>query len=285
MGPERILRANGVELCAQTFGDPSDPAILLIAGSGGSMLSWDNQLCERLAGGSRHVVRYDQRDTGRSVAYEPGAPGYTGVDLIEDAVGVLDALGLGRAHLVGISMGGAIVQLVALDHPDRVASLTLISTSPAERVDRELPPSADALRAYFASPPPSPDWSDREAVVRYVVEDARVYASPSHAFDEAPWRVYAGREFDRAANIASGLTNHSAIGPGERPRKRLADIGAPTLVIHGSEDPLFPLAHGLALAGEIPGARLLVLEQTGHELPERVWDEVVPAILEHTQAG
>jgi pimeloyl-ACP methyl ester carboxylesterase len=178
-------------------------------------------------------------------------------------------------------MGGAIAQLVALDHPERVGSLTLISTSPAEPGDRDLPPSSEALRAYFASPPPSPDWSDRDAVVEYVIEDARMYASPSRPFDEAPWRAYAERELDRATNIASSL-NHFAIDDGERPHRRLDEIHAPTLVIHGSEDPLFPLAHGQALASEIPGARLLVLEQTGHELPEAVWDVAVPAILEHT---
>ena len=246
------------------------------------MLSWEDAFCERLAAGSRLVVRYDQRDTGRSVAYEPGAPRYTGVDLVEDVVGLLDALGLARAHLVGISMGGAIAQIVALDHPERVESLTLISTSPAEPGDRGLPPSSEAMRAYFAAPPPSPDWSDRDAVVEYVVEDARMYASSSRPFDDAAWRALARRDFDRSRNIASSLTNHSAIDNGERPHKRLGEIRARTLVIHGSHDPLFPLAHGQALAAEIPDARLLVLGQTGHELPEPVWDVVVPAILEHT---
>jgi pimeloyl-ACP methyl ester carboxylesterase len=282
VGAERILRANGVDLCAQTFGDPADPAILLIAGSGGSMLSWEDAFCERLAAGSRLVVRYDQRDTGRSVTYEPGAPGYTGVDLVEDVVGLLAALGLDRAHLVGISMGGGIAQIVALDNPDRVESLTLISTGPAEPGERDLPPSSEALKTHFASPPPSPDWSDRDAVVDYVVEDARMYASPSHAFDDSAWRALARRDFDRATNIASSLTNHSAIEAGERPRKQLGEIRVPTLVIHGTEDPLFPFPHGSALASEIPDARLLVLSQTGHELPEPVWDVVIPAILEHT---
>ncbi len=114
---ERVLRANGVDLCVETFGDHGDPAILLIAGATGSMLSWDEELCERLAAGSRFVIRYDLRDTGRSVTYEPGSPQYTGADLVEDAVGVLDASSVDAAHLVGISMGGGIAQIAALDHP------------------------------------------------------------------------------------------------------------------------------------------------------------------------
>lgn len=129
---EITVRANGVDLCAQTFGDTSDPPILLVAGTACSMDWWEDEFCERLAAGHRFVVRYDHRDTGRSVNYEPGAPPYTLRDLTADSVGVLDSFGLGRAHLAGMSMGGWISQLVALDYPDRVASLTLISTRPTQ---------------------------------------------------------------------------------------------------------------------------------------------------------
>jgi pimeloyl-ACP methyl ester carboxylesterase len=281
---ERIVRANGVDLCLETFGDPSDPAILLIAGAGGSMLSWEEEFCERLAAGRRFVIRYDRRDTGRSVTYEPGAPGYTGPDLVDDAVGILDALGVDRAHVVGISMGGGIAQFVALDHPDRVASLTVISTT-AGPGDPDLPSMSEKLSAHFASPPPEPDWSDRAAVIDYVVEDARPYASRSRAFDEAAWRELAGRDFDRSVNIASSMTNHLLVegGPSHW-RERLGEIRVPTLVVHGTEDPLFPYEHGVALANEIPGARLVPLERTGHELPRAVWDVVAPAILRLSDA-
>jgi pimeloyl-ACP methyl ester carboxylesterase len=280
---ERIVRANGVELCVETFGDPADPAILLIAGSGGSMLSWDEEFCERLGAGSRLVIRYDQRDTGRSVTYEPGAPEYTGPDVVEDAVGILDALGVDRAHVVGISMGGGIAQFVALDHPDRVASLTLISTSPGTGAD--LPGISTELRAHFAGATAEPDWSDRAAVIDYIVEDARPYAGKSRPFDEAAWRDLAGRDFDRTINIASSMTNHSLVEGGGSWRERLGEIRVPTLVLHGTEDPLFPYEHGEALANEIPGARLVPLEETGHELPRAVWDVVVPAILRLSDAG
>jgi pimeloyl-ACP methyl ester carboxylesterase len=280
---ERIVRANGVDLCVETFGDPGDPAILLVAGGMGSMLSWEDEFCERLAAGGRYVIRYDQRDTGRSVTYEPGAPKYTGPDLVADAVGILDALGVARAHIVGISMGGGAAQFLALDYPDRVASLTLISTSPSGS-DEDLPGMNDTLRAHFAEPPAEPDWSDRAAVIEYMVEDARPYASPSQPFDESAWRELAGRDFDRSINLASSA-NHFLVEGGEPWRYRLGDVRAPTLVLHGTEDPLFPIEHGVALAREIPGANLLALEHTGHELPRRVWGIVVPAILQHTSGS
>jgi pimeloyl-ACP methyl ester carboxylesterase len=280
---ERIVQANGVDLCVETFGDPADPAILLIAGGMGSMLSWEEEFCERLAAGGRCVIRYDQRDTGRSVTYDPGAPQYTGLDLVADAVGILDALGVDRAHIVGISMGGGVAQFLTLDYPDRVASLTLISTSPSGS-DADLPGMSDRLRAHFAEPPAEPDWSDRDAVIEYLVEDARPYASASAPFDEATWRELAGRDFDRSINIASSA-NHFLAEGGGRWRERLGEIRAPTLVLHGAEDPFFPIEHGVTLAREIPGADFLALEQTGHELPRRVWNIVVPAILAHTSGS
>jgi pimeloyl-ACP methyl ester carboxylesterase len=170
----RIVEANGVELCVQTFGDTADPALLLIAGAAGSMDWWEDALCERLAAAGCFVIRYDHRDTGQSASYPPGAPAYDGRDFVEDAVGVLDALAVGCAHVVGMSMGGGVAQELALLHPDRVASLTLISTSPA--VPREadvsaLPPPSHELRKRFAEPLPEPDWCDHAAIVDYLIED------------------------------------------------------------------------------------------------------------------
>jgi pimeloyl-ACP methyl ester carboxylesterase len=277
---ERLVRANGVDLCVETYGDPEDPAILLIMGAASSMFAWHEEFCGRLAAGGRFVIRYDNRDTGRSVTYEPGAPEYTGDDLVADAVGLLDALDVRSAHVVGMSMGGGVAQLVAFDHPERVASLTLISTSPGSGPD--LPPSADELRTYFAEPPAEPDWSDRDAVIEYIVEDARQHAARSRPFDEGAWRELAGRDYDRSIDLRSTTKNHFLIEGGDLPRDRLREIRAPTLVVHGTEDPLFPIGHGEALANDIPGARLLRLEGTGHELPRAAWDEVVPAILQHT---
>jgi pimeloyl-ACP methyl ester carboxylesterase len=282
----RIIRANGVDLCVQTFGETAAPAILLIAGAASSMDWWEDEFCERLAAGEHLVIRYDLRDTGQSVSYPPGAPGYDGRDLVEDAAGVLDALAVERAHVVGISMGGGIAQYLVLDHPDRVASLTLISTSPAvtRGPDKpELPPPSDELKKRFVEPPPEPDWSDRAEVIEYIVEDLRVYAG-STLFDEEALRDLVGRIVDRTTNIASTMKNHFLLGNDEHMQYRLGDIRAPTIVLHGTEDPLLPYGHAEALAAEIPGARLLPLEGVGHEMPPRsVWDQVVAAILDHTR--
>ena len=283
---ERIIRANGVDLCVQAFGDIADPPILLIMGGASSMDWWEEGFCERLMAGSRFVIRYDHRDTGRSVSYEPGAAPYSLRDLAEDVVGLLDAFGLESAHLVGMSVGGWIGQLVALDHPDRVASLTLISTSPtAGPSDPDLPEMSEELRATFAEEAPEPDWSDRDAVIDYMVEGERPFAG-SRSFDEAAIRQIAARAFDRTTNLASGITNHAGIDSGDQWRERLGEVSAPTLVIHGTEDPMFPYGNAVALAKEIPGARLLALERVGHEVPPRDrWDVVVPAILRHTASA
>ena len=138
--PDRKIEANGVELSTEAFGNPHDPPILLIMGIGASMLWWEEGFCRMLADGGRFVIRYDHRDTGRSVTYEPGRPEYTGADLLADAARVLDAYALAAAHIVGVSAGGAFAQLLTLDATDRVLSLTLISTTPAVPIKRELPP-------------------------------------------------------------------------------------------------------------------------------------------------
>jgi pimeloyl-ACP methyl ester carboxylesterase len=273
------MDVNGVELCVDTRGDPAAPAILLIMGSGASMDWWEDEFCDRLAAGPRFVIRYDHRDTGRSVSYPPGAPGYVGADLVADAVGVLDALELPHAHVVGMSMGGALAQLVALDHADRVGSLTLISTSAG---GPGLPGMSQEAAARFAAVEP-PDWSDREAVIDYGVELARAAASQSAPFDEVGMRRLWTRALDRTESVESSFRNHDLVAADGDPwRERLAELTVPTLVTHGTEDSVLPFPHGEALAREIPGADLLPLEQTGHELPRRTWDAVIPAILRLT---
>ncbi len=169
-----MIEATGVELCTEAFGDPADPSILLVMGMGGSMLWWEDGFCRMLSDGGRFVIRYDHRDTGRSVTYEPGHPGYAGSDLVADAAGVLDAYDIPAAHVVGVSMGGALAQLMALDFPDRVRSLILISTSLALPDERELPGSSEELRRFFASE--EVDWSDAGSVIEYLVDYWRVLA-------------------------------------------------------------------------------------------------------------
>ena len=162
---EQLIEANGVELCTEAFGDAADPAVLLVMGIGGSMLWWEAGFCRMLADGGRFVIRYDHRDTGRSVSYEPGRPEYTGADLVADAAGVLDAYGITAAHVVGVSAGGAFAQLLALDFADRVLSLVLISTSRALSGGRELPPPTEGFTRFVAAA--EVDWSDPGSMVEY----------------------------------------------------------------------------------------------------------------------
>jgi pimeloyl-ACP methyl ester carboxylesterase len=279
---ERMIKANGVELCTESFGRPADPPILLIMGIGGSMLWWEEGFCRLLAEGRRFVIRYDHRDTGRSVTYEPRRPEYTGADLIADAVGVLHAYGVAAAHVVGVSAGGAFAQLLALAYPDRVLSLVLISTSPAAPGEHGLPPATERYQQFLASA--TVDWSDERSVIEYLVDYARVLAGGARPFDEAASHELVRRDVERAHNIAAS-ENHGMVPEGEVYRQPLSSIAVPTLVIHGTEDPMFPLAHAEALTREIPGARLLTLEGAGHGVERADWETDARAILAHTDVG
>jgi pimeloyl-ACP methyl ester carboxylesterase len=248
-------------------------------GIGASMLWWEEDFCRKLAARRRFVIRYDHRDTGRSVTYEPGSPGYTSADLAADAIGVLDAYGIPAAHLVGVSAGGAFAQVLALEFPDRVLSLVLISTSPALPTERELPPSTQRFGQFVAEA--DLDWSQAESVVEYLVDYARLLAGGERPFDEAAARELVRRDVERARDFTAAQ-NHDALGGDDQPREPLSSVDVPTLVIHGTADPMFPPGHGEALAVEIPGARLLFLERAGHGIDRADWVTVADAILEHT---
>jgi pimeloyl-ACP methyl ester carboxylesterase len=276
---ERMVEANGVELCTEPFGDPGDPPVLLVMGIGASMLWWEGGFCRLLADGGRFMIRYDHRDTGRSVTDEPGRPRYTGSDLVADAARVLDGYELVAAYVVGVSAGGAFAQLLALGFPDRVLSLVLISTSPATGDERSLPSATERFGGFLASA--EVDWSDRESVIEYVVAYQRMLAGGVRPFDEAAWRELVDRDVERARDIAASQ-NHSLIPEGDVPSDPISSIAVPTLVIHGTADPMFPLEHGQALAEEIPGASLLTLEGAGHGVDRADWKTIARAILEHT---
>jgi pimeloyl-ACP methyl ester carboxylesterase len=279
---ERMIEANGVALCTEPFGDPADPPILLVMGIGGSMLWWDERFCRILADAGRLVIRYDHRDTGRSVTSEPGHPTYNGAALVADAAGVLDAYDLPAAHIVGVSAGGALAQLLALDFADRVLSLVLISTSPATPGDRGLPPPSEEFGRFVATA--EVDWSDPASVIEHLVGYSRVLNGVERPFDEAASREFVRRDVERTRNVA-GLQYHDEIANDERSHEPLSSIKVPTLVIHGTADPMFPLGHGKALVKEIPGATLLALEGAGHSIDEADWDTIVAVILEHTRVG
>ena len=277
-----MIEANGVQLCTEPFGDPADPPILLLMGIGASMLWWDEGFCRMLAGGGRFVIRYDHRDTGRSVTYERGRPRYNGSDLVADAAGVLDAYEIPAAHIVGVSAGGAFGQLLALDYPDRVLSLVLISTSPALPGERELPPPTEQFGRFVSSA--RVDWSVTLSVIDYLVEYSRVLAGGRRPFDEAAARDLVRRDVERARDFAA-VQNHDSIPDDDRRRQPLSTISAPTLVIHGTADPMFPIEHGDALAEAIPRATMVPLEGAGHGISPADCEPIVRAILEHTAAN
>ena len=272
MTGETMVPANGVDLCVETFGEGSDPPVLLIGGGASSMDWWDDEFCRRLAAGGRLVIRYDHRDTGRSTAFPPGAPPYSQVDLADDALGLLDALGERRAHLVGMSLGGWLAQRIAVDHPSRPLSLTLISTTPAPAGGGPDP----------GDQPDPFDWSDRKAAVDRLITESRQLGGPFTA-DEPQLRRLAERVFDRSTDLNASVTNHWLAPAGPPIRERLGAVTVPTVVMHGTVDSMFGMDQAEALVREIPGARLVKLEGVGHEFPPpAVWNQVIGEILKHT---
>ncbi|MEV1129749.1 alpha/beta fold hydrolase [Agromyces sp. NPDC049794] len=250
--------------------------MLLIHGAGASMIYWQAEFCHGLAARGRYVIRYDHRDTGESTAFPVGRPGYSLHDLADDALGILDDLGIADAHLVGRSMAGAIVATLAVEHPDRVATVTFAGTTTG---DPELPPMTEG----FLSAAPTPSAAhDTGAIVEFLVDLGRRYTGTSPYFDEAAARELAIQDVARTPNPLTALTNHFVMEIDGIRRENLRDIVAPALVIHGDLDPVFPLEHGIALADAVPGARLMVLPRVGHAIPFELWPDVMDALVEHT---
>ena len=228
-------------------------------------------------------MRYDHRDTGGSTTWPAGEPEYDGAELSRDVVRLLDALEIDAAHLLGVSMGGGLAQDVAVTAPGRVRSLTLAATSCA--FDRDdptpLPGPEPRIAALFQDPPADPDWSDPDAVVEHLVRSQRPYAG-GLGLDEDAVRATARQVVARTRDLRASLVNHWRVvgGDGGGPSRRMSEVSQPTLVVHGSDDPMFPLPHGEALAREIAGARLVVVPGMGHEHPPpATWDQVVPEVL------
>jgi pimeloyl-ACP methyl ester carboxylesterase len=290
----KIVKTNGVHLCVETFGKPTDPAILLIGGGSSSIYRAEAEFCRRLSDAGRFVIRYDNRDTGRSVAYTPFQPPYTLEDLADDAVGLFDAFGIEKGHAVGLSMGGMICQLLALKYPDRMLSITpwestpdphavVIAVTQGEAAPGALPPPTAEVFAHFECLG-EVDWNDEVSAVNALIREIEVVAAGTHPIDIDAARRLATFEFRRANNMFSHRENH-AIAEGQTPywRDRLPTITTKTLVLHSRFDNVLPLPHGEAIAAEIPGARLIVLEHSGHELPPAdQWDEIVGLLIEHT---
>jgi len=282
---ERLARVGEVELCYETFGDSGDPTVLLVMGLGTQMIAWSEGFCALLVDRGFHVVRFDNRDVGRSthltsapaptllelLTRRPRRPAYTLADMARDAVGLLDHLGVRAAHAVGASMGGMIAQLMAADYGDRVLSLASIMSSTGA-----LSSGQPALRVYpyFMLPPPR----SREAYVDRMVALYGVVGSPGFPSDEAHLRDVAGLSFDRGLNQAGTARQLAAIFDSGSRVADLRRISAPTVVIHGSADRLVATSGGRATARAIRGARLVLVEGMGHDLPRGAWPQIVEAI-------
>jgi pimeloyl-ACP methyl ester carboxylesterase len=285
---QRFVDVGGAVLCVESFGDPAKPTLLLVSGAAQSMDWWAVELCCRLADAGRQVIRYDHRDTGRSTTGRPGTPAYDGWQLGRDCATLIDTLAVGPVHFVGISMGGGIGQWIALRQPRLLAGLTLISTTAAGGVDADpLPGPSAEVRASFDTPPPEPDWSDAGSYADWLVASESTFAG-TIPLDEPRLRALAATVHARSIDPAAANNHWVVVGGSDETNEDPLDvhrITTPTLVVHGSDDPVFPLPHGRALAAAIPGATLLVVPGMGHQVPPpETWDLVVPALLRHTDA-
>jgi pimeloyl-ACP methyl ester carboxylesterase len=283
------VTANRLTIEYETTGDPDHPAILLVMGLGAQLVYWPDEFCQTLAARGFYVIRYDNRDVGLSTRTDGPPPDvlaalqgdtsqatYTVVDMAADGMGLLDALGIGAAHVVGVSMGGMIVQNMAIHHPDRVLSLCSIMSTP--NGDMSSDPASPEANAVLLRPPPR----SREEAVAQALEAARVVGSPGFAGDEDQTRARAALSYDRSF-YPLGITRQlcAIIASGDW-RPSLAKLAVPTLVIHGGADPLVCPSWGRATAEAIPGAELLIVDGMGHDLPRGAWDTLVEAIVANT---
>jgi pimeloyl-ACP methyl ester carboxylesterase len=271
MGPMPRATANGIELEYQEFGDPKAPPLLLIAGLGAQMLSWDEDFCRLLAGRGFRVIRFDNRDVGKSTWME-GAE-YSLNDMAADAAALLDALGVSAAHIVGASMGGFIAQLVALNHPGHVLTLTSIMSGPngADQVR----PTEEGTAVLMV---PAPETREEQIAVGLWAKQKLM--GPDDPFDREYEERRIAAAIDRAYHPAGFMRQLQAIMAAQGRLARLAQLGVPALVIHGDADILVPVDNGRKVAAAIPGARLLEIPGMGHDIPKRVWPQVVEAIAE-----
>jgi pimeloyl-ACP methyl ester carboxylesterase len=283
--------SNGIQICYETFGVPGDPALLMVMGFTAQMTLWDERFCRQLADRGRFVIRFDNRDCGLSTHFDgvaidvmallaareggpmPEVP-YTLSAFCDDAFGLLDHLGIERAHILGASMGGMIVQQMAIEHPERVLTMTSIMSTTGEPEYGQATP--EAIGALLTPPP-----SERDAVAERSVATTKLFASPRY-FDPDASRARALAAFDRAFYPEGAMRQMGAIGAGGDRAEGLCALAVPTLVIHGRADTLIQPSGGERTAELVPGANLLMLHDMGHDLPEPLWPLIVDAVTSHT---
>ncbi|MEZ0069586.1 pimeloyl-ACP methyl ester carboxylesterase [Streptacidiphilus sp. MAP12-20] len=283
---------NGLELEYETFGDPARPTLLLIMGLGAQLTAWDERLCRQLADHGFRVVRYDNRDSGLSshlddgpqpdlgavLGGDPASAPYLLADLARDAIGLLGALGVDRAHIVGASMGGMIAQQLAIDSPERVLSLCSIMSRPGDPESGLSTP--DATRVLMR-----PRADGREAAIEAGMVASRVIGSPDYPRDDEELRAYVAASYDRSSRADGFARQLTAILASPDRTPGLKEVAVPTLVVHGEADPLVDVSGGHATAAAVPGAKLLTLPGMGHDLPRALWPRIIPAIATNAHAG
>jgi pimeloyl-ACP methyl ester carboxylesterase len=287
---EQITRVGDVEIAYETFGDPGDPAMLLVMGLGIQMIGWDEELCRLWADRGFYVIRFDNRDTGHSSQVEGGPPpdfmaaiagdlrsaSYLLADMADDALGLLDHLQIDAAHVVGVSLGGMIAQTMAIRHPERVLSLTSIMSTTGDPAVGQ--PRPDILPVLLG---PSPN--DRQGFADYQIGVFRKVGSPGYPADEDRIRSLCEQSFDRCYSPAGIARQLLAVAASGDRTSDLAAVRVPALVIHGEEDPLIEVSGGRATAKAIPGAELLVIPGMGHDLPPALWPKIVDAVVANAE--
>lgn len=273
---EKIIGFNDIHICTESFGDINNPTILLIMGATASMIYWEEEFCKRLSDQGFHVIRYDNRDVGKSITYKYGHPEYTFEDLADYAIQVLDGYKVDKAHIVGMSMGGIITQIVALKHPSRVLTISLIMTS---NFDSSLP-RKDSKVTEALGELKITNWQNRDEVIESFMKKSKVLTSSKRVFAEEKIRRLNEEEFDRASNLQS-RENHGFIRGWGLYLSRTCEINVPTLVIHGTDDPIIPYEHGVHLTKIISNAVLVTLDGAGHELHHNDWDNIIYALSKH----
>ena len=259
---------NGIELEYETFGDPKERPLLLIGGLGTQLTGWDEAFCRLLVDRGFYVIRFDNRDAGLST--RPENP-YTLDDMATDAAGLLDALGIPAAHIVGASMGGFIAQLMALDHPDHVLTLTSLISGP--NGDDAVAPTDEGRAVLLAADP-----GTRDGRIELGLRGKRELLGPGDPFDEEYERARVVAAVDRAFNPAGFVRQLQAIMAAPGRLERLRSVNVPTLVVHGDADILVPVENGRRVAAAVPGARLVEIPGMGHDVPKRVWTRVADEI-------
>ena len=278
MANEKIVEKNGINICTENFGIKGNPVILLIAGATVSMLFWDEEFCQRLADNDFYVIRYDNRDVGKSTFYEPGVTPYDIVDLANDAINILDEYKIENAHFFGMSLGGMVSQIASIKYPQRVKTLALMSTMPWGDSDQIIP-EMDSRILDFHARSETVNWSNEDNVVEYMLGGAAIMGGKKQS-DKRRSEKLIRAEFKRANNYLS-MFNHSKINGGEEYYNRLDEIKQRTLIIHGTDDLICHFGHANILLNKIGNSKLLTLENTGHELHFEDWDKILAGMTKH----